>query len=287
MLEGQSVYKFREILAGEEIFKQTKDKYRKELEEFEEFAEGLTIASGKAKTKSGKASSYVRYLVRLIIFSSESSKYQFENLFNFATLKEIEKVKNDLNFKEFNNQSNHFYSATLTCYRSYISYINNQTEVSNDLKLNMMLNSKISNESEEKRDRLLAKPSERKAKISQENNFSYPRSLTESLLAKRQSDWKCELNEKHETFIVDGSQKPYMEAHHLIPMGVQDYYENTIDFSDNIVSLCPTCHAKVHFGLPSEKKKMLTTLFEKRKNLYINYGIEIDKKTLLSFYSII
>ncbi|WP_165005054.1 MULTISPECIES: hypothetical protein [unclassified Enterococcus] len=45
---------------------------------------------------------------------------------------------------------------------------------------------------------------------------------------------------------VDG--KNFVEAHHLVPMAVQDYYQYTLDFTDNVTALYPSCHRLVHLA---------------------------------------
>lgn len=69
-------------------------------------------------------------------------------------------------------------------------------------------------------------------------------------------------------------------------MSAQDNFEYTIDFANNIVTLCPNCHRRIHYGLPKDKFEMIKILYEKRKDIYPKYGIEITLKELLSFYSI-
>ncbi len=59
----------------------------------------------------------------------------------------------------------------------------------------------------------------------------------------------------HITFTSQFDDNPYMEAHHLIPMAVQDFYENSLDFVNDIVCLCPTCHRKIHYTIDSDKKR--------------------------------
>ncbi|MDP6749276.1 MAG: HNH endonuclease signature motif containing protein [Candidatus Poribacteria bacterium] len=69
------------------------------------------------------------------------------------------------------------------------------------------------------------------------------------------ANYKCELDSSHVTFINKKSNKPYMEAHHLIPMSRQGSFEFDIDVPENIFCLCPTCHRKIHLAQDDEKKK--------------------------------
>ncbi|MFL2098304.1 hypothetical protein ACEN4B_07830 [Marinilactibacillus psychrotolerans] len=60
-------FTFHEITTVDERYKKIQELYNKELEMFKKFADELTIEVDKSKGKSGKASSYRRHLIRLII----------------------------------------------------------------------------------------------------------------------------------------------------------------------------------------------------------------------------
>lgn len=112
---------------------------------------------------------------------------------------------------------------------------------------------------------------------------NYPRSLAENYIAKENSRYTCEYDASHESFITEGGNM-YVETHYLIPMYAQDSFENTLDFADNIITLCPDCHMRLEKAPVEERQKMLKVLFAKRADRYEKYGIEIDFETLLSFY---
>ncbi|MFC7087509.1 HNH endonuclease [Mammaliicoccus vitulinus] len=80
---------------------------------------------------------------------------------------------------------------------------------------------------------------------------------------------------------------PHVEAHHLIPMAAQGLYENSIDFSGNIISLCPTCHRRIHHSIDEDKKQMLKYFYEKRRNIYKSMDIDISLKELYKMYGIL
>ena len=65
-------------------------------------------------------------------------------------------------------------------------------------------------------------------------------------------------------------------------MAVQDFYENNVDFVENIICLCPTCHRKIHYAINSDKKEMLQILFKKRKQAYENKVLVLLYKTCIS-----
>lgn len=70
------------------------------------------------------------------------------------------------------------------------------------------------------------------------------------------------LGQKHKTFNgKDG--KPYMVAHHLIPLSARkDFFPRNLDRPSNLVCLCPTCHDCVHYGKEDERKKILKVLYD-------------------------
>src|SRR5699024_571776 len=117
-------------------------------------------------------------------------------------------------------------------------------------------------------DKLVKSPTKRKSKKKINDIIAYPRSEYEMMKAKINSNWTCEISKSHKTFINEQLNKPFVEGHHLISMFAQDQFEYTIDFADNIVTLCPNCHRKIHYGLPQDKYEMIQLLFEKRKDLY-------------------
>jgi len=139
--------KFRKINAEEEIFQTLSQKYQLYLKEFEEFAKNETIKNQKFGKVSGKASSYKRYLIRLIILiqetitneikiDSQEFKYQLLNLFD------------DLSFAQYNDNEGRFPSATINCYCRYLEDRNFSSEIkelSNDADI--VLHSQLRTES--------------------------------------------------------------------------------------------------------------------------------------------
>lgn len=103
-------------------------------------------------------------------------------------------------------------------------------------------------------------------------------------LAKSQSNYKCEFDENHITFIAKSNEKNYIEAHHLIPFAFRNKFELSIDVVENIVCLCPNCHRRIHLATDEEKILLIKPLFEKNYDKLNKVGINVDYSDLLSFY---
>lgn len=280
---------FRELSAKDYSFIKIKEKHHQFYSEFQDYAANLTILADKSKdNKSGKASSYARYLIRLVAIYTENFDDNIEILSSFSTYKKLEKVTKLDGYSEYNKNNNYFLSATLTCYLSYLTSLNQKIEEEVDNEINDDLNNSSWNASTDDIDnKTISTATKRKKKFKKNSSYSYPRNNSEVRKAKINNSWKCEYNSNHETFTNITDNHPYIEAHHLIPMASQDYFDNTIDFADNIICLCPTCHNKIHRAVLNERKAMIQNLFKSRKDKYTNYGIDIDEKTLLTLYGIL
>lgn len=71
---------------------------------------------------------------------------------------------------------------------------------------------------------------------------------------KELHDWKCQLC-KYRIELYDG--RFYAEAHHIRPLGGG---HKGLDTEGNIVCLCPTCHAKLDYGVIPLRMEELTLL---------------------------
>jgi len=284
---------FRQIEAKSNLFKETKKEFLNLYQQFSMYAELETQLAGKSKSgRSGKGDSYAGYLIRLIIFYREINPNSYNT---FGTFKEFEELKNTFSTSEFriyNKQEGHFPSSTLNAFERYLAYknsvIEDQIHKIDDLNLDQsedyVIDDSISNIiiNEDPIEYKTVK----KSKILYENLRIYPRNINESRKAKMKADWQCEYDMSHQTFISNSDDNNYMESHHLIPMSHQDFFEYTIDFADNIVCLCPNCHRKIHHAREEEKIEMISFLYNKRRNIYPKYGIDIDLDALLTIYKI-
>lgn len=122
---------------------------------------------------------------------------------------------------------------------------------------------------------------EAKPEIIEGKNKKYKRNSTKAKRAIVYSKYKCNIDENHESFIAKNG-KPYMEAHHLIPMSAQEDFINSLDVDANIVSLCSVCHRKLHHG--NNIQQELLKLFIDRVGLLKKSGIDISFEQLIKYY---
>lgn len=128
----------------------------------------------------------------------------------------------------------------------------------------------------------------KKPVINNSSNLKYKRDVEVGKLSVLNSNFKCEFNNEHKTFISRTTKQNYVEAHHLIPMQFQiefwEKYSKNIDCVQNIVSLCPICHRALHHGIFEVKKIILEKLFDKKKEELKEIGIQITKEDLFKYY---
>lgn len=113
---------------------------------------------------------------------------------------------------------------------------------------------------------------------------SWKRKRNRAFTALKDAKFKCEVKESHETFKSSKTEKPYMEAHHLIPMEKQGDFEYSIDISENIICLCPNCHRAFHNSIDKIKSELVTTFFQSRKDALHERKIDLTENKLLEYY---
>jgi len=111
----------------------------------------------------------------------------------------------------------------------------------------------------------------------------YSRDRKVALKRMELSGFACEYNPKHKLFISRFTAKPYLEAHHLIPMGLQKDFKKSLDTIHNVFCLCPHCHRAVHQATEPYAKKILSSLAEQRPVLN-EYAVSL--KDLFGLYAV-
>lgn len=77
---------------------------------------------------------------------------------------------------------------------------------------------------------------------------------------------KCFMNDEHKTFKTVYLNN-FVEVHHIIPLSIQNSFNSSLDSIDNMITLCPNCHRKIHLATDIDKVNMLNTIFAKKPEL--------------------
>ncbi|MEH2550743.1 5-methylcytosine-specific restriction protein A [Bradyrhizobium sp. AZCC 2262] len=101
-------------------------------------------------------------------------------------------------------------------------------------------------------------------KVNGKQAGKYKRNPEMAAIAIQAASHQCEVEPTHLTFTSRKTKKPFVEAHHLVPMQCQDQFEVSLDVPENIVALCPGCHRKFHHARFGELKLPLGTLLSAR-----------------------
>lgn len=112
-------------------------------------------------------------------------------------------------------------------------------------------------------------------------SYQYGRDRQVALEALKRAQFKCELFPEYPTFISRSSGNIFMEAHHLIPMKLQDSFAKPLDVVDNICCLNPLSHRLVHFGQFGSFEEQLAKIVTDRSDFIKSVGwIEDDVMAL-------
>jgi 5-methylcytosine-specific restriction endonuclease McrA len=92
------------------------------------------------------------------------------------------------------------------------------------------------------------------------------RDTTLSLQIKSLYNYKCQLCDQ---IIEAPSGQKYAECHHIKPLGKP---HNGPDSADNLICLCPNCHAKLDYGMIKlEKSKIMLHVRHELNQQFIDY----------------
>ena len=88
----------------------------------------------------------------------------------------------------------------------------------------------------------------------------YKRDRKKALKRMEVAGHQCEYDRTHNLFISYSTKKPFLEAHHLLPMSLQGETETPLDTLDNIFCLCPHCHRAIHHAEKDLSKSIIDEL---------------------------
>jgi 5-methylcytosine-specific restriction protein A len=124
----------------------------------------------------------------------------------------------------------------------------------------------------------------KKKKVKCSSSLSWRRDPEMGYTAIYNAEFKCENNPDHITFVSSVTSKQFVEAHHLIPMELQDRFEANIDVPENIISLCPNCHRAFHNSIDETKIALIIKFYLLRKDLLAEIEIIVDQNKILEYY---
>lgn len=90
------------------------------------------------------------------------------------------------------------------------------------------------------------------------------------------SGYVCEMLPDYPVFTSRGSARPYLEAHHLIPIGIQPKFETSLDVRENICILNPYAHKMVHYATYSEIRDHIKKLASPREEFLKSLELSVD-----------
>jgi hypothetical protein len=99
------------------------------------------------------------------------------------------------------------------------------------------------------------------AKLKERDTYARDRNI--AIRRMELSGFSCEFDPSHKLFVSRFTKKLYLEAHHLIPMGLQGDYKKPLDTIHNVFCLCPYCHRAVHHAEDSIARRILSELASK------------------------
>ena len=113
----------------------------------------------------------------------------------------------------------------------------------------------------------------------------YGRKPSIAAKALQLSKYKCEVDADHETFLARNGN-PYVEAHHLIPISATARLSINLDFTENLISLCPNCHRAIHHAELNYRAELVEQLYEQRRPKLAQRGIHLSLAEVLTFYNV-
>ena len=190
----------------------------------------------------------------------KNSIYEIDNLSDLDYIKNY--LYNDDEFLAKDSRGNRMYKSAIKNYYKFISLEEIEKNINKDKIENIDIPLEIND--------LMKYDIERRKRLT-----------IVKIQAIKYANYMCEINNSHKTFISKSNLKPYMEAHHIIPLEMQNEFKYSLDVYANIVSICPTCHRFLHYGLESDKKEFLINLYKTRNKRLFKSGIEISQNDFL------
>lgn len=77
------------------------------------------------------------------------------------------------------------------------------------------------------------------------------------------------------------TNKNYLEIHHFLPRKYKNYIEGGVEFFENYIPLCPSCHRMIHHATDIERRTILNYILNENKVVKEKVdSISLEKSTL-------
>lgn len=117
----------------------------------------------------------------------------------------------------------------------------------------------------------------KKPKLTTQEISAYQRDPNVAKAVLENSDYVCEIFPEHPNFISKKSGKPYLEAHHFVPMFEQRRFpEYNLDVKENISILNPYSHKLVHHANYADIEAHIKKLAEPREAFLKELDLSVD-----------
>lgn len=136
----------------------------------------------------------------------------------------------------------------------------------------------IIEEIESKQKKPQVDPKGRIEQIEVSGRIIYKRDPRIAILSFQEASYTCEIDKAHNTFLAEANRKPYVEAHHFIPMKFQPSFTIQLDSVENVVALCPNCHRGIHHGVIDHKRHLI-------ERLIVNRGLSNTVEDFAQYYN--
>ncbi|MDA8528348.1 hypothetical protein N9K67_06070 [Opitutaceae bacterium] len=109
----------------------------------------------------------------------------------------------------------------------------------------------------------------------------FPRDPAIARVAIETSGYLCAYTGEPTPFLSKRSGFPYLEAHHIIPLGFQSYFDFSLDQVHNIVAMNPLWHRAIHHAIPQTTREIVTSLYNRRASFLTSRNVKVDDLILL------
>ena len=213
------------------------------------------------KLSSGSVYNYQRGLKKVSHFMKEMGLVE-ESIYEIGTIEELDfawkRLKADSQFSDMDKSGHRMFSSGFNCYRKFATGELFHEYSSVDVKN-------------------LDKPMKLETPIKVEYKL-WKRSGIMRTQTVALANFTCDIDHSHDTFIAVSTGHPYMEAHHIIPIKLQERFSSSLDVYANLISLCPLCHRKIHLGIREERRLMIDGIYENRKDRLAKCGFVFGKE---------